>query len=120
MKLTQVNIEEIQKLEEALWRSETRFDLDFQERVFAPDFFEFGRSGRIYSREEMISTEILAIQARLPLLNFKVRVLDETTVQTTYISEVQYAEIERANRSSIWSKTMHGWQLRFHQGTPIV
>ncbi len=119
MKLIQKDIQELETLEESLWRSETRFDLAYQQKVFAPDFFEFGRSGRIYSREEMIRTESQEIRASMPLQNFSVRALDENTVQTTYISEVQYKELERANRSSIWSKTSHGWQLRFHQGTPV-
>jgi hypothetical protein len=39
---------EITRLEEAMWREETRFDLNFQRTRFAQDFFEFGRSGRVY------------------------------------------------------------------------
>ena len=38
----------------------------------------------------------------------------------TYVSEVLYGDkVERANRSSIWSRHGDGWKLRFHQGTPI-
>ncbi len=119
MNLNQNDLDELRELEESLWRAETRFDLAFQEKVFAPDFFEFGRSGKIYSRKEIIRTDWQEIRATLPLKNFKVRALDENTVQVTYISEVQYDTLERANRSSIWSRTPHGWQLRFHQGTPV-
>lgn len=39
---------EITRPEEAMWRAETRFDLNFQRTRFAQDFFEFGRSGRVY------------------------------------------------------------------------
>ena len=42
------------------------------------------------------------------------------TAQITYDSEVTYDGIvERAHRSSIWSRTAHGWIMRFHQGTPF-
>lgn len=109
---------QLEQLEESLWRSETRFNLEHQEKVFATDFFEFGRSGRTYTRSQMIRSEQSEIKAKLPLQDFKIHVLNESTVLITYISEVQYEELEKANRSSIWSKTSTGWQLRFHQGTP--
>jgi hypothetical protein len=40
---------ELIRLEEAMWIAETRYDKAFQERHFATDFFEFGRSGRTYA-----------------------------------------------------------------------
>jgi hypothetical protein len=45
--LTDADLENLKYLEESLWKSKTRFDLYHQEKVFAPDFFEFGRSGRV-------------------------------------------------------------------------
>ncbi len=109
----------LKELEESLWRSETRFDLAHQEKVFAPDFFEFGRSGRTYTREQMVRSERQPIRAKLPLQSFRIHPLDANNVLVTYVSEVQYEELERANRCSVWSRTSDGWQLRFHQGTPV-
>jgi len=110
---------EITRLEEAMWRGETRFDLTFQETRFAPDFFEFGRSGRVYSRKQIILSETGEIQARLPLEDLSIRVLDENTAQVTYNSHVEHdGVVEHARRSSIWSRGDHGWVMRFHQGTP--
>ncbi|MDJ0536629.1 MAG: hypothetical protein QNJ70_29770 [Xenococcaceae cyanobacterium MO_207.B15] len=41
-------------------------------------------------------------------------------IPTRTISIVNYPEGEkRALRSSIWSRTPQGWQIRFHQGTPL-
>lgn len=119
MKLSDADLKKLRELEESLWKSETRFDLAHQEKVFAPDFFEFGRSGRRYTREQMVRTESSPIKAKLPLQNFNIHLLDENNVLVTYISEVQYEELEKANRCSVWSRTQQGWQLRFHQGTPI-
>jgi hypothetical protein len=107
------------ELEESMWRAETRFDLAFQEQRFAHDFVEFGRSGRTYTRQQIIRTDSSPIQARLPLPNLQVRVLDVNTVQLTYDSEVIYNSVtEYAVRSSIWSRAEGGWIMRFHQGTP--
>ena len=119
MLLNELEIKILNELEESLWKTETRFNLEYQEKVFAADFFEFGRSGRRYTREQMIRTSSSPILAKLPLQNFNVHLLDQNNVLITYISEVQYETLEKANRSSIWSKTKDGWKLRFHQGTPI-
>jgi hypothetical protein len=40
------DIAELRKLEETLWLSETRSDNNLMGQTFAPDFLEFGRSGR--------------------------------------------------------------------------
>lgn len=113
------DIEELKTLEESLWKSETRYNLAHQEKVFAPDLFEFGRSGRTYTREQMIRQTSAPIRARLPLENLKIHPLDANNVLATYISEVQHEELDKANRCSVWSRGVNGWQLRFHQGTPV-
>jgi len=120
--LTPSDLEELRSLEESLWIAETRYNGEIMEQCFAPDFIEFGCSGRTYSRAEMLvmpktQTEI---QATIPLLDFRARHLSPDLVQITYISEVRYGDtLERANRSSIWSRFSDGWKLRFHQGTAI-
>lgn len=109
------------RLEESLWRSETRFDNDYMESVLAPDFFEFGRSGKRYKRAEMFigDESTSAIEAKLPLSNFNARYLADNVVQTTYISEVVHDDaVQYANRSSIWTRQSDRWRLQFHQGTP--
>ncbi len=106
-------------LEEDMWREATRFDIAFQEQHFSPDFLEFGRSGRVYNRDDVIRRESRPINAVLPLPNLSIRLLDENTAQVTYNSEVTYGDrIQHARRSSIWSRNPSGWVMRFHQGTP--
>ena len=112
-------IEIIRGLEESLWRSETRFNQEYMEQILAPDFFEFGRSGRVYTRAEILAAANTKIRCTLPLKNFSAQPLDGDIVLVTYISEVYEQEWQFANRSSIWIKNPSGWQLRFHQGTPI-
>jgi hypothetical protein len=118
--MDQKMLETFRALEESLWRSETRFDPEYMERILSPDFLEFGRSGRVFTREEILQTPYMEVRCKLPLHNFKVHALSQEIVLTTYISEVLYEEWEYANRSSIWMKTKLGWQIRFHQGTPVM
>jgi hypothetical protein len=109
---------ELRALEESLWRSDVRYDRARMDAILAPDFFEYGRSGRAWTREEILATPASAIRATL--LDFTARWLDERTAQTSYVSVLATPQgEERARRSSIWSRTDAGWKLRFHQGTPL-
>lgn len=114
------DFKKLKKLEESLWIAETRFDKDYMNRVLAEDFFEFGRSGRIYTRKEIIDFPTQEINARIPLKDFQIRKITEDVALVTYISELLYDELEVANRSSLWIKTSDSWQLKFHQGTPVI
>ncbi len=110
----------LRKLEEELWIEEFRFDRTYMEEIMALDFFEFGRSGRIYNREISISHEREPINAVIPLQNLHIRLLSPDVAQVTYNSEVTYDEIvEKGHRSSIWTRVGESWKLRFHQGTPF-
>src|SRR3954447_11710805 len=95
---------ELLELEHAMWRTETRYDPTFQERHFAPDFVEFGRSGRVYSRAQVIASDPQPIHADLS--NFRLRELGPGIVQITYDSAVPTSEHTRefAHRSSLWSR----------------
>jgi hypothetical protein len=120
MEISSQDFEALRRLEEGLWRTDVRFDLEKMDRILAPDFFEFGRSSRVYERADTLGIPAQEIRAKLPLPDFKVRLLDPDVAQATYISIVTYeGGEERARRSSIWSRTRDGWQLRFHQGTAI-
>lgn len=110
--------QELERLEESLWRPETRFDADYMERVLTVDFFEFGRSGRIYDRADTIASEPRPIDAVLPLRDFEVHAVTADIALVTYVSEVRADDIQVANRSSLWLRQGGRWRLRFHQGTP--
>ena len=120
MGLSVQDLKDLEVLEEGLWRAEVRFDRKQMDDILAPDFFEFGRSGRVYRREDTLRMPAQPIDARLPLKDFAARLQDSDVAQVTYVSAVTNEGVEElANRSSIWTRTEHGWQLRFHQGTVI-
>lgn len=119
MELSSKETRDLELLEEGLWRPDVRFDRKRMDRLLAPDFLEIGRSGRVYRRAEILDTPAQPIIAKLPLMDFKARLLNANLAQVTYVSTVTYQGVdERSIRSSRWSRTKSGWQLRFHQGTP--
>lgn len=106
-------------LEQAMWRASTRFDPDFMERHLAPEFFEFGRSGRVWSRAAIIAMAAEPIDATLSQLTL--HPLDADAVLVTYDSALRSGgALEHAYRSSLWTRRDGRWQLRFHQGTPFT
>ena len=110
----------LEHLEESLWREDTRFDMRLMDTVIAKDFFEFGRSGRTYRREDTMSVKPHGAEATFPLQHLEIREFGEDVVQITYNSRVRFGEvIEYGRRSSIWSRRDRQWILRFHQGTPF-
>lgn len=107
---------ELQNLEEALWRSETRSDRDWMDTVLAPGFTEHGRSGRVYDREASLSVDVPdIIEIELPLTDFTVRMISEDLALVTYVSVEPRG---RSNRASLWRHDGSEWRLEFHQGTP--
>ncbi|HEY7139876.1 MAG TPA: nuclear transport factor 2 family protein [Methylomirabilota bacterium] len=109
----------LQRLEEELWSAGTRYDDRYMREVMAPDFLEFGRSGRVYKREDSLAAPRRPIDVVLPLPDFGARLQYRDVAQVTYNSAVTYdGVVQRARRSSIWSRRPSGWVLRFHQGTP--
>lgn len=111
---------ELRRLEESLWREETRFDRAYMDRILAPDFVEFGRSGRVWTRKDTLATPRRRIRARLPLARFAIRMLGEDVALITYRSEGLEDDLEVGNRASLWRRSDDGWKLEFHQGTPTT
>jgi len=119
MEVSQTDRDELRVLEESLWKTETRFDRAYMESILAPDFFEFGRSGKRYTRDEILDMKAEEIRVELPHQDFQVHAVGKGTFLVTYMSKVTYDELEVANRSSLWQKTKDGWKLQFHQGTAV-
>jgi hypothetical protein len=114
-------IDQLEKLEESLWTTDTRFDSAYMDRIFAPDFVEFGCSGRRYAREVMLGVTGDRLDAVLPLRDFAVRLVGDDAALVTYVSEVSYADrVQLCRRSSLWTREDGVWRLRFHQGTPVT
>jgi hypothetical protein len=113
---------EIQFLEEALHRPSVRHSRIAIEALLAEDFVEFGASGRVYRRAEVINLLSQGEDETDSILrtsNYALAPISQNAVLLTYQSHLTYRDgSERsALRSSIWKHDGKKWQILFHQGT---
>lgn len=88
--------------------------------LLAEGFVEFGSSGRVYSRDEIIEALRHESPMQRSLTHFKTLVLAPDVVLVTYRAVRQSGHVtppESSLRSSIWQRIDGRWQMMFHQGT---
>ncbi len=109
------------QLEERLLQSDVRKSTQEVADLLADDFIEFGSSGCIFNKQQVIEALQQVTPAQRSLREFKALVLDPDIVLVTY-QVVQYSgsddESTYSLRSSIWKLIDDRWQMVFHQGTP--
>ncbi|SIN78556.1 DUF4440 domain-containing protein [Vannielia litorea] len=107
-------------LENAIWAAASAYDRAAIEELLAPEFFELSRSGRKYTREELLTDTSEGRPSEHRLHGLETQTIGPGVTLVTYISETRYPdEIQWASRSTLWAETPAGWQARFHQGTPL-
>jgi hypothetical protein len=109
-------------LEERLLQSATRRSPEEVGSLLAVDFVEFGSSGSVYDRQQVIDGLGQEQPMERSVTAFAVRELSKDTVLVTYRAERRDPLGGRewhSLRSSIWRLTDGGWQMIFHQGTAI-
>lgn len=93
------------------------------EQLLHPDFHEVGRSGHTYSRDTVINyLSTSSAPAPVESSDHAAHLLSENCALLTYRSAQASADgspVNAALRSSIWLRTPQGWQLFYHQGTPM-
>ena len=81
--------------------------------LIADDFLEFGRSGRVWTRDSILESLTLGPSGDpAPIEGFDVTELADGVALVTYQGAM-------ANRCSVWVRRDGRWQMRFHQGTPV-
>lgn len=84
-------------------------------QLLADDFQEFGKSGKIYSKDQIVAMLSDAAPGKIEMSNLKFKALAGDVVLVTYQSSSNGIN---ANRSSIWIRRDGvKWQLLHHQGT---
>jgi hypothetical protein len=109
------------ELERSLLKNCTRTNAPTIASLLAEDFREFGSSGYIYNRSQII--DLLANESpdNITLSDPVCQQLSKDVVLLTYRSSRAgplQTTIE-ANRSSLWVVRDDRWQMVFHQGTRI-
>lgn len=112
--------DDILKLEESLWIEETRFNKEYLDKVLHKDFMEFGKSGRVYRKNDILNDLEGKIHTLFPFKNLQIRRIELNSFLVTYQVEIRENNtIILTNRSSIWLKVDQDMQMIFHQGTVI-
>ena len=105
------------QFEEELLQSVVRKS-DRVSELLAEDFMEFGSSGRVYTKAEMIT----ALRDEAPdaweISEFKVHTPLPEVALATFRACRQSTRRVQSLRSSLWIMHSGEWQLLFHQGTP--
>jgi hypothetical protein len=114
----------IRELETSLHQPEIRANRQRLDELLHQGFQEFGRSGRIYLKADIVE-DLPTEQSRAVIWSqdFSLRILADGVVLLTYKSAnlTDDGVLERhALRASIWQRSPTGWQMRFHQGTPTA
>jgi hypothetical protein len=117
-----VLLDTLRTLEVALHQPAVRSDRRKLDRLLRDRFREFGRSGGIYTKAEIV-TEFAHHPRTYEVWSqdFRVEPLSEGLALLTYRSAHINGdgELDRhTNRSSLWRLTQDGWKMLFHQGTP--
>ncbi len=112
----------IKRLELSLLTPEVRSSPEALDKLLTDDFVEYGASGNKYTKADILerlplSTEKVAYEVgdfSVEMPSEDIAIATFTTVRTT---EGKDPVISR--RSSHWRKTKKGWQMFFHEATPI-
>ncbi|MCO6408675.1 nuclear transport factor 2 family protein [Hoeflea alexandrii] len=116
------SLEEIQSLEEALHRPDVRRSREALKTLLAEGFVEFGASGSIYDRRNIIDLHVQesgADDGNFRSSNYVLMPISNDAVILTYETEHsnQDGSKRRVLRSSVWKHDGLKWQMVFHQGT---
>jgi hypothetical protein len=115
------------KLEELLLKLEQRLmdpvfckDRAQVSALLAEGFREFGSSGRVWSRDQILNPSETRQPAPL-VEDFAVNTIVPELVQVTYrtLKTMPGGKPQAALRSSLWIRRGDRWQMLFHQGTRI-
>lgn len=114
--------EDFRFLEERLLQSDARQSAVELDALLADDFLEFGSSGRVYDKPQVIAALLTETLSSISLTDFRTKVLAPNVVLVTYqaiCTNTTATAAVRSLRSSLWRLADGRWQLVFHQGTPL-
>lgn len=113
---------QLRKLEEDLLQPEIRKDREAVAALLADDFYEFGSSGKVFSKPDSIQALQTDQPAQISIADFRVQSLNTEVALVTYRAVKQGEagrEIRTSLRSSVWVIRDERWQMLFHQGTIV-
>ena len=106
----------IQQLELSLLEPATRRSVDYLNKHIADEFIEFGSSGKIYNKQDVVESLPFEKEKKFNVMDFSIKVLSQDVVLATY-KIIGESITLTSLRSSIWKRVDGEWQMVFHQGT---
>jgi hypothetical protein len=91
------------------------------EALIADEFVEFGASGRVWRKADILEALKQWSASELTVEDFRVTELGGACCLVTYrLARIEPESQQQKStlRSSIWKQRGEGWQMVFHQGTP--
>jgi hypothetical protein len=107
-------------LELALLDTAVRHDRERVESLLAEDFQEFGASGKIWSRTQILDLLESEPARQIAAHNLVCHPIAENVALVTYRTvsiDLHTSEPSATLRSSLWVCIAGQWKMRFHQGT---
>ena len=87
--------------------------------LLADDFFEFGASGKVWTKHEVIAAMAKWQPIERTFADFAVRELSPSVCLVTYrLVDAEASSLSL--RSSLWRHDGESWQMLFHQGTVVT
>ena len=108
----------VETLERRLLTHETRNSREELNALLADEFIEFGSSGRVWSKEEIVQDLLQSPKFEIEIDSVRALHICANAVLITYRSwRVGEEDSAASLRSSIWQRRDNKWRLVFHQGT---
>ncbi len=114
-------IDLMKSLELSFFDFSIRHSFDKLDELVVDDFIEYGRSGKIFNKQEIIGLLLNSEAPGVKLENFKIKILSGDLLLVNYLSIIgnHKKQAERTLRTSIWKLHEGKWKIIFHQGTPL-
>ena len=112
----------LRELEASLLKNEVRKNASRVSELLADEFREFGRSGTVYTKAEILNFLGAEEESLIAMEEFACQPVAEGVALVTYRTERTEpgGETVRALRSSLWVWREERWQMVFHQGTALI
>ena len=108
---------QLRHLEEQLLEPEVRASAERVSALLADDFVEFGSSGQVFDKKQIIELLRQGTPTKRSLSKFESTMLSDNVVLVTYRATRSSKPPVHSLRSSIWRLSNGQWQMVFHQGT---
>lgn len=113
-------LKSIMNFEKELHTETTRNDMARIDKLLSDSFKEFGTSGNVYVKSDVLGSLPLEDSSPIESSNWISDYIDQNSVLVTYdTTRIIDGLIIKAKRSSIWRLERRDWRLFFHHSSKV-